>query len=802
VHKARQRLTKAEIMESSRRAKLLRTAIVLLLVALLPASAQQTVSSMQPDANQSDIQALLDRMSEGPGPDPSASTPVNVERLYPTDTDKTAEGRLSQALGFGYMGKVLLMVNSQLYNSIATSLSVFRSDLESEGYNVEIFGWSGGDCKDFRAFLQQQSDGLLGAILIGDLPIPWLQWALYYDTYWCDNDSPFFTAYDLPYMDLDGTWYDNNDDGAWDSADPHSNIEPEIWVGRLYASNLPWIDEVTAINGYLQRDHQYRIGNTVRPARALIFGSLIGYACLDPSDWETALNNLGYSEVVCASDPAGISNNKAAYLDSLSSGNYEFVYLLSHGGANRHWFRPSDEFVYSSDIQSVQNKALFLHDYSCGGSAWQVYDCVGSSYIFGNTSGLVTWGSTVIGSSVGIGNFYVPLSNGSSFGEAMKFAYKDIVGREYPNYTMFYRDCHEVCYDSSSESYVDSCFYLPSGPLVTLLGDPTLRPRKRTWLVDADGTGDAPTIQAALDSARAYDRIILAHGTYSGPGNWDVDFMGKPVSVAAEDDSGLVTIDCNGVGRAFHFHSNELPLSRLVGLTIVNAESDGDGGAILCENGASPQIIDCLVHGCTATGRGGAIALMDSSKAVIQGCTITGNVADSGGGVYLSILSETRVEYSIVAFNVGGGICYNGSNSEIVTCSDVYGNVGGDYAGGLDLATLNENFSSDPRFCDTSSDNFALNYMTPCQPDNNGCQEWVGCTRIECFDVCGDVDANGLSNVSDVVLLINYVFGSGSAPRPLSVGDVDCSGMISIADVVYFINYIFGGGQAPCVQCQ
>lgn len=778
------------------------TALVLSLLLLIFASVKAQSTPGEAEQTMSDdLQTILNRMSTGRGPNPALRTPVSVKRLYPSDVGEKKSRRASQALEFGYMGKVLLMVNSQLYNSIATSLSVFRGDLENEGYTVEIFGWSGGNCMDFRAFLQQESDGLVGAILIGDLPIPWLQWSLFYDTYWCDNDSPFFTAYDLPYMDLDGTWYDKNDDGAWDSADPYSNLEPEIWIGRLYASNLPWIDEVTAINGYLQRDHQYRIGNTVRPARALIFGSLTGYACLDPSDFETALHNLGYADVACASDPDGISNNKAAYLDSLDSGNYEFVYLFSHGGANRHWFRPSEEFVYSSDIQSVQNKALFLHDYSCGGSAWQVDNCVGSSYIFGNTSGLVTWGSTVIGASVGINDFYVPLSNGSSFGEAMESAYKYILEKNYPNYEIVYRGCHNVCYDSTSGSYMDSCFYLPSAPLVTLLGDPTLRPRKRTWFVNADGTGDAPTIQAALDSAGAYDRIVLTHGTFTGPGNMEVNFLGKPVTVSAEDDSGLVRIDCQNSGRAFRFHSNESPLSRLVGVTIVNGESADDGGAILCEQGASPQIIDCLVHSCTAIGRGGAIALMDSSGAIIQGCTITGNEADSGGGIYLSVSSESKVEFSLVALNVGGGICYDGSDSEIVTCSDVYGNFGGDFAGEQDLTGLNGNFSSDPRFCDTASGDFALNYMSPCQPDNNDCEEWVGCTRIECFDVCGDVDANGFSNVSDVVLLINYVFGGGPAPQPPAVGDVDCNGIVNISDVVYFINYIFGGGPAPCEQC-
>jgi hypothetical protein len=63
---------------------------------------------------------------------------------------------------------------------------------------------------------------------------------------------------------------------------------------------------------------------------------------------------------------------------------------------------------------------------------------------------------------------------------------------------------------------------------------------------------------------------------------------------------------------------------------------------------------------------------------------------------------------------------------------------------------------------------------------------------------CGDVDGNGIVNVSDAVYLISYIFGGGPPPDPLLTGDVDCNGIVNISDAVYMITYIFGGGPEPC----
>jgi hypothetical protein len=67
--------------------------------------------------------------------------------------------------------------------------------------------------------------------------------------------------------------------------------------------------------------------------------------------------------------------------------------------------------------------------------------------------------------------------------------------------------------------------------------------------------------------------------------------------------------------------------------------------------------------------------------------------------------------------------------------------------------------------------------------------------------LCGDANADGSVDISDVVYLIAYIFSGGSAPSPLLAGDANCDSTVDISDVVYLIAYIFSGGAAPCAVC-
>jgi len=128
----------------------------------------------------------------------------------------------------------------------------------------------------------------------------------------------------------------------------------------------------------------------------------------------------------------------------------------------------------------------------------------------------------------------------------------------------------------------------------------------RTIIVDANGTGEYPTIQAAINDANDGDTVELQPGTYTGDGNRDIDFLGKAITVCSTNPNepnivAATIIDCNGyyygMHRGFHFYGGEDINSVLDGLTITNGFVGGvigNGGGILCQN-SSPTICNCII---------------------------------------------------------------------------------------------------------------------------------------------------------------------------------------------------------------
>ncbi len=154
-----------------------------------------------------------------------------------------------------------------------------------------------------------------------------------------------------------------------------------------------------------------------------------------------------------------------------------------------------------------------------------------------------------------------------------------------------------------------------------------------TITVCADG-GQYTTIQAAVNAATPGDEVVVCPGTYTGPGNRDISFGGKAITVRGAAGPEATIIDCQSAGRGFVFDSGETAASVLADVTITSgnvATGSLFGGAVLCDN-TSPTISNCIIRANRADG-GGGISCQNGGSPKILNCRVTGNVANGGGGI-------------------------------------------------------------------------------------------------------------------------------------------------------------------------
>ncbi len=187
------------------------------------------------------------------------------------------------------------------------------------------------------------------------------------------------------------------------------------------------------------------------------------------------------------------------------------------------------------------------------------------------------------------------------------------------------------------------------------------------WIAP-DGSGDYPTIQAALDAAQDGDVVQLAAGLFTGAGNRDLDYLGKAVTVrSALGDPATCVLDCDGSESEPHwgvvFGSAEGAASVLIGVTITHgwAGTDPYGAAVLCVAGSSPTIEHCIF----ADNVGSALAIDDGSDPTVVACAFRRNHSPQGGAVRIrsSHGAFTGCSFEDNDADWGGGAVHAGGSS-------------------------------------------------------------------------------------------------------------------------------------------
>jgi predicted outer membrane repeat protein len=312
-----------------------------------------------------------------------------------------------------------------------------------------------------------------------------------------------------------------------------------------------------------------------------------------------------------------------------------------------------------------------------------------------------------------------------------------------------------------------------------------------TYVVNPNGTGDFPTIQAAIDAAIDGDIIELTDGTFTGDGNRDIDWGHNTITVRSQNgDPWACVIDCQGSAaephRGFVCSEEEAYNSLLQGISIINGYADRGGAILFWE---AIQVENCVFSNNTATDGGAFAVVLGVQDVSVTKCVVLNNVAtEDGGGMHCqeggcnlvmctfawnsaggcggavwagssnSVLRSTNCTFVFNSASNGGGICCDEMSNVIVssiiafstlgeaifcsypcdltlTCCDIYGNAGGDWVGCIeDQGEVNDNISEDPLFCDPDEYDFTIHSDSPCapfSPPNEEC-DLIGAHPVGC----------------------------------------------------------------------
>lgn len=266
-----------------------------------------------------------------------------------------------------------------------------------------------------------------------------------------------------------------------------------------------------------------------------------------------------------------------------------------------------------------------------------------------------------------------------------------------------------------------------------------------------------------------------------------------------------------------------------------------EGGGIYCQFSSNPSIRGCsftqnrisIFGGAAVSGHDRDTILIDSclfdanersaiylshySFLTLTRSTLFANTAQaahlgahiqfynmSSGTVTNSILASGQVGVAIANFEPAP-VFPGMDTTASCTNTDIYGNAGGDWVGGIaSQAAINGNLSADPLFCDMNAGDFTLRDNSPCAPPQHPSHTLIGLLGVGCSccqGVTGNVNLAGEVDISDLSILIAYLT---MAPRPPIIcpmeANVDTLGAIDLSDLSRLISFLTvpGSELMPC----
>lgn len=315
------------------------------------------------------------------------------------------------------------------------------------------------------------------------------------------------------------------------------------------------------------------------------------------------------------------------------------------------------------------------------------------------------------------------------------------------------------------------------------------------WHVEADGSGDFPTIQAAYDGAVDGDLIILGPGVYRDSqtraiNDWlhpttttAIAFMKAGVDLVGSFGSEATFLD----GELDHHGlvGQDLGAVEVRGITFIDTRPKGAsglaglGGAGMIVFRSQPTVEGCvfrrciapvfevdgasglyIVQGSAAVVRsnlfvdnyggdiGGALGILQHTGGLVENNTFARNGAGDSGGAAEFNNSILTVRNNIFAFNsaanTGGAILCLGGSLLSASCNLFWENdaPNGEHVlpSCISLGTAS-NQVDDPLFCNADMDDFTIRPSSPAAPSDPS-----GCGLRGAFPaICGTVSLDDVS---------------------------------------------------------
>jgi len=222
-------------------------------------------------------------------------------------------------------------------------------------------------------------------------------------------------------------------------------------------------------------------------------------------------------------------------------------------------------------------------------------------------------------------------------------------------------------------------------------------PYARTWVVGPDGDGDAPSLQAAIDSALHGDTVLAKPGTYFV----NLNLRGKAIHFKSQAGPHATILDgSQGDYSVVTCDSGEDYRTIIEGFTICHGKGGvlgimGRRGAGILADRSSPTIRGNIIRDnrAVSTGpnpyeqsRGGGIRLAGATDmALIEGNLFENNFATSLGGAFIGgpvhLRNNTFIGNSVELGD--GGAVYFGEAATLVENNLFVDNVAGDHGGAI-----------------------------------------------------------------------------------------------------------------------